>query len=73
MKEQYLTFFIRTEEYAVGILRVKEIIEFETVTPDPIFPQEQTNLLIMSKAWCEKHNATEPVIRLWNDVSHLTE
>ena len=30
--------------------------------PDPIFLQEQTNLLIMSKAWCEAHNATEPVI-----------
>lgn len=37
-------------------------VEFETLTPDPIFPQEQTNLMIMSKAWCEKHNATEPVV-----------
>ncbi|MBS0642873.1 MAG: ABC transporter substrate-binding protein, partial [Proteobacteria bacterium] len=37
-------------------------VDFETVAPDPIFPQEQTNLLIMSKAWCEAHNATEPVI-----------
>ncbi|MEA2790638.1 MAG: peptide/nickel transport system substrate-binding protein, partial [Acetobacteraceae bacterium] len=37
-------------------------VEFETVVPDPIFLQEQTNLLIMSKAWCEAHNATEPVI-----------
>ena len=37
-------------------------VEFETFTPDPIFPQEQTNLLIMSKAWCEEHNATEPVV-----------
>ena len=37
-------------------------VEFETNKPDPIFPQEQTNLLIMSKAWCEEHNATEPVI-----------
>src|SRR6195952_4952051 len=35
-------------------------VEFETVVPDPIFEQEQTNLLIMSKAWCEAHNATEP-------------
>jgi purine-binding chemotaxis protein CheW len=38
MKEQYLTFFIRTEEYAVGILRVKEIIEYETVTRVPATP-----------------------------------
>lgn len=37
-------------------------VEFETFVPDPIFLQEQTNLLIMSKAWCEAHNATEPVI-----------
>ncbi len=36
-------------------------VEFETFEPDPIFLQEQTNLLIMSKAWCEAHNATEPV------------
>jgi peptide/nickel transport system substrate-binding protein len=36
-------------------------VEFETFVPDPIFLQEQTNLLIMSKAWCEAHNATEPV------------
>jgi peptide/nickel transport system substrate-binding protein len=36
-------------------------VEFETLVPDPILPQEQTNLLIMSKAWCESHNAAEPV------------
>ena len=36
-------------------------VEFETLVPDPIFLQEQTNLLIMSKAWCEAHNATIPV------------
>jgi len=37
-REQYLTFFIRGEEYAVGILRVKEIIEYETVTRVPAVP-----------------------------------
>ncbi len=37
-------------------------VEFETHKPDPIFPQEQTNFLIMSKAWCEEHHATEPAI-----------
>jgi peptide/nickel transport system substrate-binding protein len=37
-------------------------VDFETFVPDPIFLQEQTNLLMMSKAWCEAHNATEPVI-----------
>ncbi|HVZ06455.1 ABC transporter substrate-binding protein [Rhodopila sp.] len=39
-----------------------DTVDFETVAPDPIFPQEQTNLLIMSKAWCEAHNATVPAI-----------
>jgi len=37
-------------------------VDFETHNPDPIFPQEQTNFLIMSKAWCEKHNAVTPVV-----------
>ncbi len=37
-------------------------VDFETYNPDPIFPQEQTNFLIMSKAWCEQHHATEPVV-----------
>jgi len=36
---QYLTFFIRGEEYAAGILRVKEIIEFERVTRVPAMPE----------------------------------
>jgi peptide/nickel transport system substrate-binding protein len=37
-------------------------VELETVKPDPILLQEQTNFLIMSKAWCEAHSATEPVV-----------
>jgi peptide/nickel transport system substrate-binding protein len=37
-------------------------VDFETLHPDPIFLQEQTNFLIMSKAWCEAHHATEPVV-----------
>jgi len=36
--QQYLTFYIRGEEYAVGILRVREIIEYETVTRVPTTP-----------------------------------
>jgi purine-binding chemotaxis protein CheW len=32
---QYLTFFIAGEEYAVNILKVKEIIEYDTVTAVP--------------------------------------
>jgi peptide/nickel transport system substrate-binding protein len=37
-------------------------VDFETLHPDPIFLQEQTNFLIMSKAWCEAHHASEPVM-----------
>jgi peptide/nickel transport system substrate-binding protein len=36
-------------------------VEFETNVPDPIFLQEQTNLLIMSKAWCQAHDSADPV------------
>lgn len=36
--EQYLTFLIRGEEYAVSILRVREIIEYESVTRVPTTP-----------------------------------
>jgi purine-binding chemotaxis protein CheW len=32
---QYLTFFVAGEEYAVSILKVKEIIEYDTVTAVP--------------------------------------
>ena len=35
---QYLTFFVAEEEYAIGILRIKEIIEFSGATPVPGTP-----------------------------------
>lgn len=38
MSGQYLTFSIHGEEYAVSILRVREIIEYEFVTPVPATP-----------------------------------
>ena len=37
-QSQYLTFFIGEEEYAAGILRVKEIIQYDTVTKVPTTP-----------------------------------
>lgn len=43
--DQYLTFFIRSEEYAVGILRVKEIIEYESVTRVPATPAHVRGVL----------------------------
>ena len=37
--QQYLTFMISGEEYAVSLLRVKEIIEYDTVTQVPKTPE----------------------------------
>ena len=36
--QQYLTFMIGSEEYAVSLLKVKEIIEYDTVTQIPKTP-----------------------------------
>jgi len=38
MSTQYLSFIVAGEEYALGILRVKEIIEYDTVTRIPGTP-----------------------------------
>jgi purine-binding chemotaxis protein CheW len=37
-QQQYLTFFLAGEEYAITILKVKEIIEYHTVTTVPKTP-----------------------------------
>lgn len=38
-QQQYLTFFLAGEEYAIGILRVKEIIEYDRATTVPRAPK----------------------------------
>ena len=38
VQQQYLTFFLVDEEYAVGIQRVKEIIEYTAITKVPKVP-----------------------------------
>jgi purine-binding chemotaxis protein CheW len=38
-QQQYLTFLLAGEEYAIGILNVKEIIEYDTVTTVPKAPK----------------------------------
>ena len=38
VQAQYLGFFVAEEEYAIGILRVREILEFDTVTRVPTTP-----------------------------------
>ena len=35
---QYLTFYLAGEEYAIGILQVKEILEYDTLTKVPQTP-----------------------------------
>ena len=37
-QQQYLTFLLADEEYAISILRVKEIIGYDTVTSVPKTP-----------------------------------
>ena len=50
--------------YFQAVKEVKKIddytVDFITSVPDPIFLEEITQWVIMSKAWCEAHNATEP-------------
>ena len=63
MKEQYLTFFIRSEEYAVGILRVKEILEYEAVTRVPRMPSHVRGVINL-------RGAVLPVIDLAAKFGH---
>ena len=39
VQQQYLTFFLADEEYGINIQRVKEIIEYTTVTKVPKVPE----------------------------------
>ncbi len=36
-------------------------VDFLMKAPDPIFLEEITDWVIMSKAWCEEHNAAQPM------------
>jgi len=68
-REQYLTFFIRGEEYAVDIQRVKEIIEYEKVTRVPTTPVHIRGVInlrgsvlpVVDLAAKFGHGETEPV------------
>ena len=61
--QQYLTFFIRNEEYAVEILRVREIIEFERVTHVPMMPAHVRGVINL-------RGAVLPVIDLATKFGH---
>ena len=60
---QYLTFFIRDEEYAVEILRLREIIEFERVTHVPTMPAHVRGVINL-------RGAVLPVIDLATKFGH---
>ena len=64
---------------AAALAAVKEIravnaqtVDFVTYAPDPILPEEITDWLIMSQAWCEAHAATLPTDLLNNDDNYAS-
>ena len=58
--------------YFQAVKEVKKLddftVDFITKGPDPIFLEEITSWVIMSKAWCEEHNAVEAA-----DLTKATE
>jgi purine-binding chemotaxis protein CheW len=60
---QYLTFYIRGEEYAAPILRVKEIIEYSAVTRVPATPPHVRGVINL-------RGAVRPVIDLAVKFGH---
>ena len=59
----------KTSSTSTNVAAIKEVrrvddltIDIETRGPDPILTSEITNWDILNKAWCEKNNATAPVV-----------
>jgi hypothetical protein len=50
--QQYLTFQLTGEMYAVGILNVKEIIEYGSLTEIPMMPAFIRGVINLRGAWC---------------------
>jgi purine-binding chemotaxis protein CheW len=61
--QQYLTFLIHGEEYAVSIVRVREIIEYESVTRVPTAPPHVRGVLNL-------RGAVTPVVDLAAKFGH---
>jgi len=56
-----------TSDFKTYLASVKEAKAIDPLTvhmitdgPNPILPDQLTNIFIMSKAWCEKHSVTKP-------------
>jgi len=45
-----------------------DTVEFTTAAPNPVMPITVANVLVMSRAWCEKHRTTRP-----QDFAHNEE
>ena len=58
--------------YFQAVKEVKKVddftVDFITTNPDPIFVEEITAWVVMSKAWCEEHNAVQAA-----DLTKATE
>ncbi|HXP30126.1 MAG TPA: ABC transporter substrate-binding protein [Stellaceae bacterium] len=69
-----------TSKLAGVVAPIKEVlqvddhtIEILTIGADPILPDELTEWGIMSRAWCEAHDATEPAERGHGEESYATD
>ena len=48
---QYLTFTLASEVFAIGILAIKEIIEYSTLTTVPMMPTDVRGVINLRGAW----------------------
>ncbi|MBV9108886.1 MAG: purine-binding chemotaxis protein CheW [Gemmatimonadetes bacterium] len=67
--EQYLTFVIGAEPYAVGILQVREILRYEAVTPVPTAPPAVRGVLNLRGRVVP---VVDPAIRFGRGPSEIT-
>ncbi len=73
-QSQYLTFFIADEEYAVSIVRVKEIIQYDTLTKVPKTPHWIRGVINLRGGvvpvvdLAVKFGLPETAITSWSDV-----
>jgi len=69
-QSQYLTFMLNAEVFAIGILAIKEIIEYGNVTPVPLMPRAVRGVINL-------RGAVVPVMdlaaRLGKPESHVTK
>ena len=55
-RAQYLTFFLVNEECAISILKVREIIEYDTITTVPKMQGKTPPSLLASRGFSERNS-----------------